>query len=67
MSRPDLRRWQFDLTWALLEYHLDRLVPEDVLLEPADLCWTLHPDGHGGWTPDWAGVGADTWPTPWPG
>ncbi|NYJ32457.1 DinB family protein [Nocardiopsis aegyptia] len=39
--RATLLSSQFDLTWALFEYHLDRLVPEDFLWEPARVCWTV--------------------------
>ncbi|MEU6354883.1 DinB family protein [Streptomyces sp. NPDC047072] len=57
--RRDLLRRQFELTWALFEYHLERLETDDFLWEPAPLCWTLHaPD----WRPDWA----DTEPEPVP-
>jgi len=31
VSRRDLLRWQFDLTWSLLDLHLERLKPEDFL------------------------------------
>ncbi|WP_037674752.1 DinB family protein [Streptomyces griseus] len=62
----DLLRGQFDLTWALFEYHLDRLTPEDFLWEPAPHCWTMHRsaegEGEGAWVPDWA----DTEPEPVP-
>ncbi len=37
-ARSALLRGQFDLTWSLFAYHLDRLVPEDFLWEPAALC-----------------------------
>ncbi|MEU5884498.1 DinB family protein [Spirillospora sp. NPDC047279] len=63
-SRLDLLRWQFDLTWALFEYHLERLEPDDVLWEPAALTWTLHPNGSGTWTPDWAETEPDPVPVP---
>ncbi|SDK88847.1 DinB superfamily protein [Glycomyces sambucus] len=57
-----LLRWQFDLTWALFDYHLDRLEDEDFLHAPAPVHWTLHPTAAGGWEPDWA----DTEPEPVP-
>jgi hypothetical protein len=53
----DLLRWQFDLTWSLFEYHLDRLNPDDFLWEPTANVWTVR-NG----TPDWA----DTEPEPVP-
>ncbi|PWG11677.1 damage-inducible protein DinB [Streptomyces sp. V2] len=62
--RLDLLRWQTDLTWSLFTYHLDLLRPDDHLWEPADTCWTLHPDGAGGWTPDWAETEPDPVPVP---
>lgn len=53
MSRRDLLRWQFDLTWSLLELHLEELASEDFLWEPATHCWTVRPSGEGGWVTDW--------------
>jgi hypothetical protein len=53
-SRRDLLRWQFDFTWSLFEYHLERLEPADFLWEPAALCWTVRPGADGAWVPDWA-------------
>lgn len=61
-SRHDLLRWQFELTWSLFEYHLERLEPEDFLWEPAPHCWTVRPNQDGAWVPDWA----DTEPEPVP-
>ncbi|MFF2011712.1 DinB family protein [Streptomyces sp. NPDC058195] len=61
-SRGDVLRGQFDLTWALFEYHLERLVPDDMLWEPAALCWTVRRQPDGRWLPDWA----DTEPEPVP-
>ncbi|MEU6074160.1 DinB family protein [Micromonospora sp. NPDC047074] len=58
-----LLRWQFDLTWSLFEYHLDRLEPADFLWEPAAHCWTMR-RGPGGWTPDWADTEPDPIPVP---
>lgn len=49
----DLIRWQFDLTWSLLELHLDQLEPADLRWEPAPRTWTVHPNADGTWTPDW--------------
>jgi len=62
--RLDLLRWQTDLTWSLFTHHLDRLEPDDHLWEPASTCWTLHPDGTGGWRPDWADTEPDPVPVP---
>jgi len=62
--RLGLLRWQTGLTWSLFAYHLDRLEPDDHLWEPASACWTLHPDGTGGWTPDWADTEPDPVPIP---
>ncbi|WP_059012305.1 DinB family protein [Streptomyces specialis] len=61
-SRRDLLRRQFDLTWALFDYHLVRLADADFLWEPAPLCWTVRPGPGGTWVPDWA----DTEPEPVP-
>ncbi|SFX36128.1 DinB family protein [Streptomyces atratus] len=60
----DLLRWQFDLTWSLFEYHLERLVPEDFLWEPAADCWTVHRADDGTWTVDWAETEPDPVPVP---
>ena len=57
-------RWQFDLTWSLFEYHLERLESEDFLWEPAALCWRVRPDGAGRWLPDWAESEPDPVPVP---
>ncbi|GGK73863.1 DinB family protein [Streptomyces flaveus] len=61
-SQRDLLRWQFELTWSLFEYHLERLEPEDFLWEPVPHCWTVRPNQEGTWVPDWA----DTEPEPVP-
>ncbi|TMR39708.1 DinB family protein [Actinomadura geliboluensis] len=60
----DLPRWQFDLTWSLFEYHLERLVPEDFLWEPASTCWTMRQAADGMWTADWADTEPDPVPVP---
>jgi len=64
VSRSELLRRQFDLTWSLFEYHLDRLVPEDFLWEPAPHCWTVHRTAEGTWIPDWAETEPDPVPVP---
>ncbi len=64
VCRRDLLRWQFDLTWSLLELHLQRLEPEDFLWEPAPRCWTLHPGVDGSWVPDWEDPEPDPAPIP---
>ncbi|MFX4295115.1 DinB family protein [Streptomyces bohaiensis] len=63
-ARLALLRNQFDLTWALLEYHLDRLVEADVHWEPAPLCWAVRQDDDGRWVPDWADAEPDPVPVP---
>jgi hypothetical protein len=63
-SRSALLRWQFDLTWSLFEYHLDRLVDDDTHWQPAPLCWTVHPTDDGRWVPDWAETEPDPIPVP---
>lgn len=60
----DLLRWQFDLTWSLFEYHLDRLEPEDFLWEPATVCWTVRRTDDGTWVADWAESEPDPVPVP---
>lgn len=60
----DLLRWQFDLTWSLCEYHLERLEPEDFLWEPAANCWTLRQDEEGRWVPDFSESEPDPTPVP---
>ncbi|MCD7440098.1 DinB family protein [Streptomyces lincolnensis] len=64
VSRSDLLRRQFDLTWALFEYHLDRLEPEDFLWEPAPHCWTVRRTADDTWVPDWADTEPDPVPVP---
>lgn len=63
-SRCDLLRWQFDLTWSLFDYHLERLEPGDFLWEPAAHCWTMHQAADGTWVPDWADTEPDPVPVP---
>jgi DinB superfamily len=53
LSRGDLLRWQFDLTWSLLKLHLEQLTPDDFLWEPMAHCWTVHRGVDGEWVPDW--------------
>ncbi|GAA1608731.1 DinB family protein [Kribbella sancticallisti] len=60
----DVLRGQFELTWSLFEYHLERLTPEDLLWEPAELCWTVRVDSAGGWRADWSDQALDPIPVP---
>ncbi|MDI3421149.1 DinB family protein [Streptomyces luteolus] len=62
--RAQLLVGQFEVAWALCDYHLERLVPDDFLWEPAPLCWTLHRTPDGGWRPDWAETEPDPVPVP---
>ncbi|MGW4502985.1 DinB family protein [Micromonospora sp. NPDC004336] len=48
----------------MFEYHLERLEPADFLWEPAEHCWTVRRDAHGGWVPDWADSEPDPVPVP---
>ncbi|MGW1189969.1 DinB family protein [Streptomyces sp. NPDC002559] len=57
-------RWQFDLTWSLFEYHLERIEADDFLWEPAAECWTPRPAADGTWTVDWAETEPDPVPVP---
>ncbi|MEV8455654.1 DinB family protein [Streptomyces sp. NPDC052095] len=63
-SRVGVLRGQFDLTWALFEYHLERLDPDDVLWEPAAHCWTVRRQADGRWVADWADTEPDPAPVP---
>lgn len=63
-SRAALLRWQFDLTWALFDYHLERLTDDDTLWSPARLHWTVHRADDGRWLPDWADTEPDPIPVP---
>ncbi|WP_224388836.1 DinB family protein [Pseudonocardia sp. ICBG1293] len=63
-TRTELLRRQFHLTWALFEYHLDRLHDEDMLWEPARLCRTVRRSDDGTWLPDWADTEPDPVPVP---
>jgi hypothetical protein len=63
-SARDLLRWQFDLTWSLFEYHLERLEPDDYLWEPVAHCWTVRRTDDGTWVPDWAETEPDPVPVP---
>ncbi|SMD26719.1 DinB family protein [Kibdelosporangium aridum] len=55
----DLLRWQFDLTWSLLELHLAELTAEDFRWEPSAHTWAVR-DG----VPDWADTEPDPIPVP---
>ncbi|MFB8003226.1 DinB family protein [Nocardia sp. NPDC056000] len=63
-SRSAVLRLQFDIVWGLLDYHLERLVTDDFLWEPAQVVWTLRQDEHGHWVPDWADSEPDPIPVP---
>ncbi|WP_062214143.1 DinB family protein [Streptomyces sp. NBRC 109706] len=63
-SETELARWQFDLSWALFDHHLQRLAPDDFLWEPGPLCWTLDAGPDGSWIPDWADTEPDPVPVP---
>ncbi|GAB2600241.1 DinB family protein [Streptomyces capparidis] len=63
-SRRELLRWQFELSWSLFEYHLERLELADLLWEPAPLCWTVRERADGTWVPDWADTEPDPVPVP---
>ncbi len=62
--RCELLRWQFDMTWSLFDYHLERLGPDDFLWEAAHPSWTVRPDAAGNWLPDWADTEPDPVPVP---
>lgn len=60
----DEARRQFDIAWALTEFHLDALTEDDFGWEPAGLCWTVHRDDAGRWHADYADVEPDPVPVP---
>ncbi|MFJ2026779.1 DinB family protein [Streptomyces sp. NPDC087897] len=62
--RHVLLRRQFDLTWSLFDYHIDRLDAEDFLWQPGPLCWTVHRQADGRWLPDWAETEPEPIPVP---
>ncbi|AXK35168.1 DinB family protein [Streptomyces armeniacus] len=64
VSRRDLLRSQFDLTWALFDHHLQRLTPGDFLWEPTPYCWTVRPDADGAWVPDFSETEPEPVPVP---
>jgi hypothetical protein len=64
VSHGDLLRWQFDLTWSLMELHLNELQDEDFHWEPAANCWTVHRQDDGTWVPDFAESEPDPIPVP---
>jgi hypothetical protein len=57
-------RWQFDLAWALLDFHLERLEPDDFLWEPSPHCFTVRRDADGVWVADWEEPEPDPAPNP---
>lgn len=57
-------RRQFDVAWALTEFHLAALVEADFGWEPADLCWTVRCDASGRWRADFAEIEPDPVPVP---
>ncbi len=63
-TRRELLRWQFELTWSLFEYHLDRLQPAHFRWAAAGHSWTVRPDPAGRWVPDWADTEPDPVPVP---
>ncbi|GAA2059056.1 DinB family protein [Streptomyces carpaticus] len=67
-SRRALARWQFEMTWSLFTYHLERLEPGDFRWQPAgaDPIWTVRPDGTGRWIADWPEGGTEPDPVPLP-
>lgn len=60
----DAARRQFDIAWALAEFHLAALTDEDFGWRPADLCWTVHRDDAGRWHADFADAEPDPVPIP---
>lgn len=63
-ERCVLLRWQFELSWSLVDFHLSRLKPDDHLWEPAARSWSVRPDDDGRWVPDWQVPEPDPPPVP---
>lgn len=55
-------RWQFDMTWSLLEVYLDELTDADCCWQPSMQAWTVRQTDDGSWIADWA----DPEPVPTP-
>lgn len=53
VGRLEVLRGQFDLTWALAEYHLAQVSTASLLWEPVPSCWMVRPDATAFWRPDW--------------
>jgi hypothetical protein len=64
LSCVDLLRWQFDLAWLLLDYHLERLESDDFLWEPSPHCFTVRRNADGLWVADWEDPEPDPPPNP---
>ncbi len=70
-----LLRWQFELTWSLLDGHLAVLDDGDCVWEPAPACWSVRERADGSWYADWvtpepdpapaATIGWFTWHIGW--
>ena len=63
-GRLEVLRGQYDLIWALAEYHLARTSTEALLWEPATGCWTVRRGADGMWRPDWVEPEPDPPPVP---
>jgi hypothetical protein len=48
----ELLRWHFDLTWSLLDLHLDRLTTEECLWEGGPGWWSVRLQEDGTWRAD---------------
>lgn len=57
----ELLERQLGIAWGLLDYHLERLVDDDLHWAPVDNRWSIRRMGDS-WVPDWA----DVEPTPLP-
>ncbi|MCF2532508.1 DinB family protein [Yinghuangia soli] len=62
--RGALLRGQFEVTWALFEYHLERLADADYLWPAAAVHWSIRETDAGAWVVDWADSEPDPVPVP---
>lgn len=63
-KRIELLRWQFDLTWSLVELHLEQLTSDVLAWEPVSVRWAMRRDEGGRWVPDWDESELDPIPVP---